>query len=38
VWLAFLSMYVFRAGALAVFLPSLLKASEDQPQPLQPQS
>lgn len=38
VWLAFLSMYVFRAGALAVFLPSLLKASEGQPQPLQPQN
>jgi MATE family multidrug resistance protein len=37
VWLAFLSMYLFRAGALAMFLPSLMRASEGQPQPpLQP--
>lgn len=28
VWLAFLSMYGFRAGALAVFLPDLMRASE----------
>ena len=27
VWLAFLAMYLFRAGALASFLPSLLRAS-----------
>jgi MATE family multidrug resistance protein len=28
VWVAFLSMYVFRAAALAVFLPDLMRASE----------
>lgn len=32
VWLAFLSMYVFRAGALAVFLQGLMRASEGQRQ------
>ena len=33
VWLAFLGMYVLRAGALGAELPSLMRATEDQPQP-----
>lgn len=34
VWLAFLAMYVFRAASLGWYLPSLMRATEDQPQPL----
>jgi MATE family multidrug resistance protein len=34
VWLAFLAMYVFRAVTLGWYLPSLMRATEDQPQPL----
>lgn len=37
VWTAFLFMYVFRAAALGVYLPGLLKAT-GQPRPRQPQS
>ncbi len=33
VWVAFLGMYVLRAGALGAYLPSLMRATEDQPQP-----
>lgn len=33
VWLAFLGMYVFRAGALGAYLPSLMRATADRPQP-----
>ena len=35
VWLAFLGMYVLRAGALAWYLPSLMRATANPPQPLQ---
>ena len=37
VWIAFLTMYVWRAGALGVYLPSMIaKVSESQPrQPAQ---
>lgn len=39
VWLAFLSMYLFRAASLAWFMPGFLKASDQgQPRQLQPQS
>ncbi|MHA7900880.1 MAG: MATE family efflux transporter [Henriciella sp.] len=38
VWLAFLGMYVFRAGALGWYLPSLMRATANRPQPLQPPS
>ena len=33
VWLAFLAMYVFRAVSLGWYLPSLMRATADQPQP-----
>lgn len=33
VWLAFLGMYVLRAGALGWYLPSLMQATSDQRQP-----
>ncbi|MEM6534176.1 MAG: MATE family efflux transporter [Pseudomonadota bacterium] len=39
VWSAFLLMYVYRAGTLAVFLPGLIRESRSDPRPpLQPQS
>ena len=38
VWLAFLAMYVFRAVTLGWYLPSLMRATADQPQPLQRQT
>lgn len=37
VWLAFLGMYVLRAGALGFYVPSLMRAT-DQPRPLPQQS
>ena len=36
VWLAFLGMYVWRAGALGLYLPSLMRATAD-PRPPRPQ-
>lgn len=36
VWLAFLGMYVLRAGALGLYVPSLMRAAAD-PHPPQPQ-
>lgn len=37
VWLAFLGMYVLRAGALGLYLPSLMRATRDpHPRPLRP--
>ena len=38
VWLAFLGMYVFRMAALGYYLPSLIRATADPRQQLQPQS
>lgn len=38
VWLAFLCMYVLRAGALAWYLPGLMRATADPLQPPQQQS
>lgn len=35
VWLAFLAMYIFRAATLGWYLPSLMRATADQPQPHQ---
>ena len=34
VWMAFLMMYVYRAAALAVFVPGLFKGLRQQPQPV----